>query len=92
MNTPALRAGALRALGVAGGFTLASVVLGAAPLPGPVLAAGMLALPCALFAVLRSQDRRLSRALDNVRARAVGPPLGDLLLRQRRQLDKALHR
>ena len=63
MNSPALRVGALRALGIAGGFTLGSVVLGAAPLPGPVLAAGMLALPCALFAVLRRQDRRLARTL-----------------------------
>jgi hypothetical protein len=92
LNYRALRSGAIRAGLVAGGFTLGSVVLGNAPLPGPVLAAGMLALPCALFAVLRREDRRLARAHDDVRAGAVGPPLRNLLLGKRGQLDKALHR
>jgi len=92
MNLRALRAGAIRAGLVAGGFTLASVVLGGAPLPGPVLASGMLALPCALFAVLRREDRRLARVHDHVRAGAVGPPLRNLLLGKRGELDKALHR
>jgi len=92
MNLRALRAGAIRAGLVAGGFTLASVVLGSAPLPGPVLAAGMLALPCGLFAVLRREDRRLARAHDHVRAGAVGPPFRNLLLGKRGELDKALHR
>jgi hypothetical protein len=92
MNRAALRAGAVRAGLVAGAFTAASVALGHAPLPGPVLAAGMLALPCALFTVLRREDRRLGRAVDDIRAGSVGPPLRYLLLRERRKLDKALHR
>jgi hypothetical protein len=92
VNGAALRSGALRAGLVAGGFTVGSVALGHAPLPAPVLAAGMLALPCALFSVLRRQDRRLGRAVDDVRAGSLGPPLRNLLLGKRRQLDKALHR
>jgi hypothetical protein len=92
MNRAALRAGAVRAGIVAGGFAAASALLGRAPLPGPVLAAGMLALPCALFAVLRREDGRLRRAVDGIRAGSLGPPLRDLLLRERRKLDKALHR
>ncbi len=92
MNRAALRAGALRAGLVAGAFTAAGAALGKAPLPGPILAAGMLALPCALFAVLRREDRRLRRAVDDVRAGALRPTLRDLLLGKRRQLDKALHR
>jgi hypothetical protein len=92
VNAPALRGGAVRAGLVAGGFTLASVVLGSAPLPGPLLASAMLALPCALCAVLSREGRRLARAHDHVRAGALGPPLRNLLLGKRRELDKALHR
>ncbi len=92
MNVRALRAGAIRAGLVAGGFTLGSAALGSAPLPGPLLAAGMLALPCALCAVLRREDRRLARAREDVRAGAVGPALRNLLLGKRGELDKALHR
>ncbi len=84
MSGAALRAGALRAGLLAGGFTAASVVLGRAPLPAPVLAAGMLALPCALFAALRREDRRLRRAVDHVRAGGLGPPFRNLLLGNRR--------
>jgi hypothetical protein len=92
LNLQALGRGAVRAGLVAGGFTLGSAALGKAPLPGPVLAAGMLALPCALFAVLRREDRRLARCHDHIRAGAVGPPLRNLLLGKRGELDKALHR
>lgn len=82
----------MRAGMISAGATLAAVVLGYAPLPAPVRAAGMLALPCALFAVLRREDRRLRRAADDVGAGAIRPALRNLLLGKRRQLDKALHR
>jgi|HubBroStandDraft_1064217.scaffolds.fasta_scaffold528205_2 hypothetical protein len=92
MNRAAVMKGAIRAGVVAGGFTLGTVILGRAPLPGPVLGAGMLALPCLLFAVLRREDRRLARAVDDIRPGSVRPALRHLLLGKRRELHKALHR
>jgi hypothetical protein len=87
-----IRNGAVRAGVIAAGSTLGAVALGLIPLPGPLRAVGMLALPCALFAVLRREDRRLRRAADDIGAGPVRPTLRNLLLGKRRQLDKALHR
>ncbi len=92
MNGGALRRGILRACSIAAGATAAAGILGEAPLPNPMRAAGMLVLPCALFLVLRREDRRLRRAADDIRAGPVRPALRDLLLRKRRQLHEALHR
>jgi hypothetical protein len=88
----AIRRGAVRAGMIAAGATVAAVALAEIPLPAPLRAAGMLALPCALFAVLRREDRRLRRAADDIGPGSVRPTLRNLLLGKRRQLDKALHR
>jgi hypothetical protein len=92
MTGAAVRNGLARAGLVAGGFTLAAVVLGGAALPGPVRAVGMLALPCGCFAVLRRLDRRLARAAEGIGARPLRPALRHFLLGKRRQLHKTLHR
>ena len=92
MKGAVLRRGSVRAGLVAGGFALCAAFIGDAPLPAPVRAAGMLALPCALALVLGREDRRLGRARDDIRAGTVRPALGHLLLRERRKLDQALHR
>lgn len=76
----------------AAGLVLAAAALGRLPLPGPVRAAGMLALPLALLGALRRGHRRLDGAVDAIGSGKVGPSLRHLLLGQRRKLDEALHR
>ena len=68
MNGPALRSGALRAAAVCGAFLLGAGALARIPLPASVRAAGMLALPCLLFAVLKREARRIERASELARA------------------------
>jgi hypothetical protein len=84
MRGRAVRGAALRACAVAGVFTAGAGVVALIPLPGLVRAAGMLALPCALLAVLRREDRRLDDARDDIRGGGVRPALRSLLLRGRR--------
>jgi Flp pilus assembly protein TadB len=63
---------ALRAATVAGGFTVAALVLGRGALPAPLRAAGILATAVALLCVLRRENRRLRRVIRDrrgVRAR-----------------------
>lgn len=88
----ALARGLARVAVLGAGFAAGAALLAAPLLPGFVRAAGMLALPIALYFVLRGEDRRLRRAADNIRAGSLGPPFRNLLLGKRRQLDKALHR
>jgi hypothetical protein len=85
-------AGGLRLVLLAAGFAAGVGVLRLAVLPGALRAAGMLALAVALLSVLGRECRRLGRPDDGVRARTVRPAFRHLLLRKRRQLDKALHR
>ena len=92
MNGAAIRVGLIRASLIAGSFVLGTIVLGRAAMPGPIRAAGMLALPFALLAVLRREDRRLGRAAGGGGPGSLGPPLRRLLLRQRGKLDEASHR
>lgn len=90
MKGAALRRGALRTIVVAGGFAVLPWVLLKLGPPGPMLATGMLALPCSLFAVLRREDRRLSGAAEHVRrgndnrSGSFGPSFGHFLLRRGR--------
>jgi hypothetical protein len=88
----AVKKGAVRTCVATASFTLGAVFIGNAPLPDFLRAAGMIALPCVLLAVLRREDRRLSRAADNVRSGSVRPALRHFLFRQRGKLDQALHR
>jgi hypothetical protein len=69
-----VRSGLLRAGLIAGAFTLGALAVGRAPLSRSVQAAGMLALPCALFAVLKREHRRLARAAEGARTRSAKPP------------------
>jgi hypothetical protein len=78
-----------RAVAVAGAFAALPWVLATLGLPAPALASGMLALPLALFAVLRREDRRLGEALghhgrDRAGGDGLGPALRRLLLWGRR--------
>ncbi len=81
--------GLSRACAVAGACAALPWVLSALGLPAPALAAGMLALPLALFAVLRREDRRLGDALGGNGSgdsgdRGFGPALRRLLFGGRR--------
>jgi len=82
--SPSVRAGFIRMGLVAGGITLAASAVGRVPLPGAARAACMLALPCALLAVLRREERRLANAATRVRARPVRPPAPAAPARRRR--------
>jgi hypothetical protein len=77
---------------LAAGFAVGAGIVEDAALPGLLRAAGMLSLAVALLSVLGREGRRLGRTCDDIRARALGPPLRHLLLGKRRQLDEALHR
>jgi hypothetical protein len=78
---PAIRSGLIRAGLVAGVFTLSAFAVG--HMPGTIRAAGMLALPCALFSVLRREERRIAKAADQLRERSVRPPTPAAQVRQR---------
>ena len=80
MRAAAIRRGAFRACLVAGGAALCPVALRHSGLPGPFLAAAMLALPCALLAVLRREGRLLADAASRARRGGLGPTLRQLLL------------
>jgi hypothetical protein len=84
MKGTAVQKGALRAALVVSGATVGAVLLGVAVVPAPLRAAGMFALPCALFAVLRREDRRLRRANDDIRSGTLRPTLRNFLLGKRR--------
>ena len=74
MKGRVIQAGLARVGLVAGGFTLAASVVARLPLPGVLRAAGMLALPCILLAVLRKEERRLAEAAARLRAQPVRSP------------------
>jgi hypothetical protein len=84
MNARAIRNGAIRAGVIVTAATLLAEIVGDCPIPGPMRAAGMLALPCALFVVLRREDGRLRRSADHIGPDSVRPTLRNLLLRKRR--------
>jgi hypothetical protein len=81
---PAIRAGLIRTGLVAGIFTLSALAVGHMPVPGAIRAAGMLALPCVLFSVLRREARRIAKAADQFRERSVRPPAPAAQVRRRR--------
>ena len=84
MTGPFIRAALFRAALIVAGIALAASAVRYMPLPGAIRAAGMLALPCVLFSVMKREERRLAKAAGRVRAQSVRPPFPAAPARPRR--------